>query len=244
VNRYDDAMTAPEAPDQLRGVLIDAIRAGRDAERTILAALDPVERDAPAEDGGWSAKDIQAHLSAWRQRQSARLAARREGRDADPEPALETDEVNAVIHAERADWPWDRVLADADSTAGSLSGEIRSASDETLAIDRVIGSIMGDGPEHALAHLPPLAARVGQADIVRDLAAGVATMIDGATLPARPAAFARYNLACFHAKEGRLDEARSLLRLALPDQEELRTLAPTDDDLIALRDEIPTLIAG
>ena len=41
----------------------------------------------------------------------------------------------------------------------------------------------------------------------------------------------------------RLD-ARDLLRLALPGQEELRTLARNDDDLIALRDEIPALAVG
>ena len=39
-----------------------------------------------------------------------------------------------------------------------------------------------------------------------------------------------------------LDNARVFLRLALPEDEELRTLAPTDDDLLALRNEIPSLI--
>jgi len=231
-------------PAGLRTILIDGIQACRDAERTILSALDPVERDAPARDGGWSAKDIQTHLSAWRQRQTDRLAAKREGRDDASQTTIETDEVNAIIHAERAEWPWDRVMADADSTAGSLSAEIRSATDDTLADERVIGSIMGDGPEHALGHLPPLAERVDRGDVVLDLAAKVAAMVDLSTLPARPTAFARYNLACFHAKAGRVDEARSLLRLALADQEELRALAPTDDDLIALRDEIPAIIDG
>jgi hypothetical protein len=62
--------------------------------------------------------------------------------------------------------------------------------------------------------------------------------------PPRSAAFAHYNLACYHALGGRLVEARALLRLALPDQEELQGFAPADDDLIALRDEIPDLIAG
>jgi hypothetical protein len=69
-------------------------------------------------------------------------------------------------------------------------------------------------------------------------------LIDRGGWPSRPAAFARYNLACFHALGGRLDLARVLLRQALPADEELRALAPTDDDLIALRDEIPTLAAG
>ena len=39
----------------------------------------------------------------------------------------------------------------------------------------------------------------------------------------------------------RLDEARALLRQALPADEELRDFAPTDDDLIALRPELEAL---
>jgi hypothetical protein len=50
------------------------------------------------------------------------------------------------------------------------------------------------------------------------------------------------NLACFRALGGRLGTARALLRLALPADDQFRTLAPTDDDLLALRNEIPSLI--
>ena len=60
----------------------------------------------------------------------------------------------------------------------------------------------------------------------------------------RAAAFARYNLACYAALDGDLDRARDLLRLALPGQDELMEFAPKDDDLIALRDEIPALAVG
>ena len=69
-------------------------------------------------------------------------------------------------------------------------------------------------------------------------------MLDRGVWPDRAAAYARYNLACFHALAGDLDAARALLRLALPGQAELLDLAPTDDDLIALRDEIPALAVG
>jgi hypothetical protein len=49
------------------------------------------------------------------------------------------------------------------------------------------------------------------------------------------------NLGCYDAWGGRLDEAWSLLRQALPAEEDLRRHAPTDDDLIALRPELETL---
>jgi len=228
----------------LRSALIGGLRACRDAERAIFAALDPATRDTPGPDGGWSAKDNLAHLSAWRQRQATRMAALRQGL---PEPALpseEIDETNAVFHAERAGWAWEQVTADADATAEALISEIAAASDETLADQKTLGSIMGDGPEHDLGHLGAIAAGVGMSDRVGALADRIQVMLDAGVWPDRAAAYARYNLACFRALAGDLDGARALLRLALPGQDELRTLAPTDDDLLALRDEIPALATG
>jgi hypothetical protein len=229
---------------ELRAGLVEAVQAARTAERAVFAVLDPAARDAQPAGGGWSAKDTLAHLSAWRQRQADKLAAQREG-GAEPQlPAVETDDVNAVFHAEREAWSWERVSADAEATTEALVAELWAAGDETLADPKVVGSIMGDGPEHDLDHLAQLAASVGLDAQVLGLASATRAIVDRGGWPSRPAAYARYNLACFHARAGRLDEARSLLRLALPADEALRTHAPGDEDLIALRDEIPKLAAG
>jgi hypothetical protein len=233
----------PISVPDLRAGLIDGLRAAHAVERTVLDALDPTDRDAPAADGGWSAKDIQAHLAAWRRHQADKMAARRTGVEDPDIPATETDATNAIIHAERADWTWEQVLADSTAATELLLAEIEVADDDTLGIDRTVGSIMGNGPEHDLAHLPPLAARAGREEALEGLAATVAAAVARGGWPARSAAFARYNLACYHALGGRLDEARDLLRLALPASEELRGFAPTDDDLVALRAEIPDLAA-
>ncbi len=226
----------------LRASLIDGLRACRDTERDVFAALDPVARDAPGADGAWSAKDDLAHLSAWRRRQAAKMAAIRAG---DSEPALpggdDLDATNAVFHAERAAWEWDQVDADADASTDELIAEVHAADDQTLEDQKIIGSIMGNGPEHDLGHLGPIAATVGLEDRVLQLAELTRSLIDGGDWPDRSAAYARYNLACYHALGGRLDEARSLLRQALPAEEDLRKHAPTDDDLIALRPELEAL---
>jgi len=235
---------ADRQPSGIRAGLIEALRNTRAVERDVLAGIDPARRDAPAADGGWSAKDTLAHLSVWRQQQINRLVARREGREEPPLPAAEIDDINAIFHRERADWAWNRVAVDAESTADGLMAEVAAASDETLADAKMVGLIMGDGPEHDLGHLGQLASSDALRARVLDLADTTRAIIDRGGWPARAAAYARYNLACFHALGGRLDVARSLLREALPQQEELRTNAPTDDDLIALRDELPTLAAG
>ena len=137
-----------------------------------------------------------------------------------------------------------RSLADADATTDDLVAEIEAATDETLALPRISGTIMGNGSEHTLTHLTPIAARAGLESRTLELADAITAIIDRGGWPSRAAAFARYNLACFHALSGNLDVARSLLRQALPEDEELRGFAPADDDLIALRDEMPALAAG
>jgi hypothetical protein len=230
--------------EKLRTGLIDGLRASRAAERAIFDALEPAQRDAPGFDGDWSAKDVQAHLSAWRQRQSDRMLAQRGAGDAPAEPDITMDQVNANFHAERADWPWDRVAVDAEATAEALIAEVAAADGTMLADPDVIGPIMGDGAEHDLDHLARVAAVVGMGSRVLDLADTTLAILDRGGWPSRSEAYARYNLACFHAKAGNLDVARSLLRQALPAEAALRANAPVDDDLIALRDEIPALADG
>ena len=228
----------------LRAGLIEALEETRSVEREVFAALGTADRVGPGADGGWSNKDILAHLSAWRQRQADKLGARREGRADAPDSGAAIDEINAGIHAERAGWPWDRIVADAESTAEALMSEVSNAAIDTLADPKILAAIMGDGPEHDLGHLSPIAARVGLESRVLGLAERTLSILERGGWPARPAAVARYNLACFYALRGDLDAARSLLRQVLPEQEELRTLAPNDDDLLALRDEIPSLVDG
>ena len=231
------------AATDIRRALVETLRAARATERTVFEAFDAADRDTPPADGEWSPKDIQAHLGAWRRHMSERLAAIREGRP-EPEGGGETDATNAVIHAERADWPWDRVAADAEASAADLVAEIETADDATLAVDRTVGSIMGNGAEHTIIHAGSVADRVGLGSAVADLSGQIESIVDRGGWPPRSAAFARYNLACFHALAGRLDEARRLLRIALPAEQDLRDFAVEDSDLVALRDELPELERG
>ena len=227
----------------IRRGLVETLTAARATERIVFGAFHAAERDTPPADGEWSPKDIQAHLGSWRRHMIERLAAIREGRP-EPEGGGETDATNAVIHAERANWTWDHVKNDADATVDALVTEVEAADEATLAVDRTVGSIMGNGAEHTIIHVGSVADRVGLGSAVMELAAEVEAIVDRGGWPSRSAAFARYNLACFHALAGRLDEARALLRVALPAEQDLRDFAPEDSDLAALRDELPELERG
>jgi len=80
-------MVSPDADGQtpLHDDLVEMLSATRDAEHELYAPLPPDVRDAPARIGEWSAKDVLAHLAAWRSIEARRLAsgmATAEGTDA------------------------------------------------------------------------------------------------------------------------------------------------------------------
>ena len=200
----------------LRAGLIESLRACRDAEREIFGALDPATRDAPGPDGGWSAKDHLAHLSAWRSRQATRWPPRaRAATTRACRPRCSTRPTRSSTPSE----PTGRGTRSTPTPMPPLDAfiaEIAAASDEALHDQKVLGPILGDGPEHDLGHLGAIAAGVGMSDRVRALADRTLAMLDSGDWPNRAAAYARYNLACYHALNGDLDEARALLRMALP----------------------------
>ena len=103
---------------------------------------------------------------------------------------------------------------------------------------------MGNGAEHSIIHVGAVAERVELGSAVAELSPRIEAIVDRGGWPPRSAAFARYNLACFHALAGRLDEARALLRVALPAEADLREFAQEDADLAALREELPELAKG
>src|SRR3954452_6895369 len=229
-------MTDDAPAEPITASLIEALSTSRDTEREVFATVDPGARDHLGSGDEWSAKDHQAHLGAWRRRQVEKMTALRTGTPDPGLPALDVDSSNVIFHAERSDWSWEQVYADAEVSSDLLMGEVAAAGDSGLVDSDLLLTVMGNDPGHDLEHLMVVPGAVGVEGQVLALADALDALIESGGWPSRPAAYARYNLACFHALGGRLDAARGLLRRALPEQEELRELAPKDDDLLALRD--------
>ena len=104
---------------------------------------------------------------------------------------------------------------------------------------------MGDGPEHDLAHLGAIAATVGMSDRVRDLADRTQAMLDDGVWPDRAAAVRPLQPRLFRGPRRRPRRAPAAsCAWPCPDRTSCSDLAPNDDDLIALRDEIPALAVG
>ena len=235
-------MTAPQ-DDPLVAALVDQLSSMREAERDVFGALDPAVRDRPMRPGDWSPKDVQAHLTAWKRIQTERMRAARRG-EAFVADARETDELNAALQAERADWDWAAIVEEADATSDGLEGEIRAAGSQVLKeTEGLVGRIYGNSAAHALTHFAWLVqAGVGVDEKrVADFLDEHERHLGTARLPDADRGVALYNLACAHAVAGRLDRARPLLRDAFAARPDLAEFAKEDPDLVELGAELATL---
>jgi hypothetical protein len=226
--------------------LIDMLEATRAAEHDLFGALPPERREAPGADGGWSAKDVWAHLAAWRSIEARRLeaAVRGEGGASgdDPAPDDPLDASNARLQARFADWSWAAVEREADASVDALIDVIGRSSREMLCeCDGTVAGIGANGANHAIGHLPDIAAQAGNLARVDTLATETEAILRRNHLPPRDAGVILYNIACHRALAGELDEARRLLRDAFARRHDLLQSATEDPDLVALSDQLSSL---
>lgn len=231
------------AGDPLVVALVEQLHAMRDAERDVFDSLAPVVRDRPMRPGDWSPKDHQAHLTAWKEIQSDRVRAAIRGETL-ADDARETDERNAELQARRAGWSWDEIVREADEVSERLEADIRAAGPGLLlATDRLVGRIYGNSAAHALTHFAWLAAAGIGVDEARlgAYAEDHERHLIAAPLPDADRGVGLYNLGCAHAVAGRLDRARTLLRVAFQLRPDLAEFGKEDPDLAELRDELSSL---
>jgi len=229
---------------RLQDDIVATLRAARAAERDVIAVLPEAVRLAPGPDGGWTPKDIQAHLTLWKARQAERHAAARRGEAIEAAAEEDLDALNAELHASRAGWSWEAIAAEADEVTDQLIGEVEATDlDILLTNERLLGGTMGNGASHALEHLPALARAHGTEERVLALARDVERIVRASAFPDPDKGAFLYNQACYHALGGRLDEARALLPDAFRLRPDLTEWAQQDSDLEALRSELQALAA-
>jgi len=238
-------MTQAPTTTTLQDDLIAMLRATRLAERDLFAMLDEEAVMRPSTVGDWSAKDVQLHLAAWRGIEARRLDATRRGQPFDPsDPPLDApvDESNAALHAQHADLSWADAEREADASVDALLGAIGQSSTEMLCeCHDSIAGIGVNGVNHAIAHLSDVAGLAGGQQRYDVLARQVEAVLHRGHLPPRDAGVLLYNIACHYAMGGQLDEARRVLRTAFAQRHDLVEIASDDEDLLAIRDDIPSL---
>jgi DinB superfamily len=230
--------SASAAASPLHADLIEMLAATREAERDLFALLDPAVRDAPRRIGEWSAKDVLAHLAAWREVEVKRLRGEPDG----TAPDESDDDANARIQAERAGWTWEQVVAAAESSIDELAAAIGDTSAQALAeSDGLVAGIGSNGANHAMSHLSDVAGLADGGARFGAFAQRIQEILERGHLPDRDAAVMIYNLGCHYALSGDLPAARRLVGDALHRQPDLLEWATQDPDLSAIRDEIPGL---
>jgi hypothetical protein len=233
------------AQETLPDDLAATIEASRRVERDLFGSMDPVVRARPIREGDWTPQDHQAHLTAWKNRQADRFEAAREGRELPRRISEdETDAINAELQAQRAGWPWDELVREADESAFRLMDGIRATSATVIESDeRLLGGTFGNGLLHTLTHMRWLREAGTGIDQVRLRAfadeAEKLARADGFSLGIRSESL--YDLACFHVLDGRPGVAKPLLVEAFRGRPDLVDYAPTDPDLTTLADELPEL---
>jgi hypothetical protein len=235
-------------PSPLQADLIEMLKSARAAERDLFGMLTSEQRDEPNTVGNWSAKDVLAHLAAWRAIEARRLEAtiRGETDEAPGDPARDEpiDESNAKLREQHAPWTWDEVDRKADASVEALIAAIsRSSTTALCECDGTVAGIGANGANHAMAHLIDVAHLAGAQDRFDTLAQAFEEILSRGHLLPRDSGVILYNIACYQALAGDTDDARRVLRAAFRHRHELLETAKEDPDLAALSDELEMLAA-
>lgn len=229
--------------------LLQVIADARVKERELVSAATDTPADA---DGSWHVKDHLAHAAWWRDRDGLLIEAVRTG--SPPPPAVgsreegtqeaEEDRQNAVIYEIFRDKPLAEIRDFASSSWDRFEDAVEACTEEDLSRshpyapnERIWQTVTGI-PYHTGEHLTYVYQDSGDDSRLeathrwlRDIYAAVAP-------DARHRANADYNLACFYAKRGRVEEALPLLRDSLEGNDQLREWAGKDSDLDAIRADL------
>ncbi len=146
--------------------LLERIRAGREEIAALWADLTPDEMQRPGMHGGWSVKDVVAHLIFWERRMLEHVPKLLAGFQF---PPMELDALNAQVYAENRDRPPDDLLAEFGDLFPAVIVGVEALSDADLA--RRVGALDGaalwqyvadNTCGHYEEHLPDLRAWVAQ----------------------------------------------------------------------------------
>jgi putative heme iron utilization protein len=233
----------------LHADLVEMLEVTRAAERDLYAALAADVRDSPASIGEWSAKDVLAHISAWRAIEARRLEARAgvasTEQVADPELDDPIDESNALLHAQHADWAWEAVDFEADASVEALIAAFGRSSTDILCEcpDGIVAGNGANAANHSMAHLSDIASLAGWLERYDAFAQQLEAILARGHLPPRDSGVMLYNIGCHHALSGDLDQARRLMRSAFAHRHDLLESALEDSDLVVLNTELVELAA-
>lgn len=243
---------ARAASADLKARLVGTLREGQRVQMGYVEFLSVEERVAKGTPARWAAKDLVAHLTAWKARRLRQLEAVTRGEAADVLPIQQT---NDATWEELAGRTWEAILAEEARVTAALVALVEGMSEaDLLAPDRYPSLpfqpaalvAMRPGYAHVIQHLAEHAIEAGDLAGAIALRQGAATALD--VFPEFPelAAAPHYNLALHYVTTGQPEQALAELRRALTWNPALADSARDDAGLTALRGDarFNVLVAG
>ena len=227
---------------ELKSQVIDLLQLAHGTEQALMDGTPEAEREVSGTPSRMSVKDLVAHVSAAKQRETLRLAVAADGGtpesdDHDPEQ----------IFNDQQHRPWADIQAEAEQAINALVGQVERFTQEDLTDSRrypwlqgrpLVAEILGYGLWHPVSHLAEWYRRHGQLPTLVSL---YQTLLDSLPHDLQAAlgqdASSLYNLAGVYGVLGQVKPALQLLSAALELNPELRPELRDDPDFDALRAE-------
>lgn len=202
------------------------------------AELEALCSDGPPDPSGkWRPKDHLSHMAYSRDREAELVDAVRAGRELPPE--LEDGWQDRHYEATR-DRPAAEVIAGARRSWELLESAIEACTDEDLERPRPYapaGRKLADGSpaDHLAAHLFWCHMEAGDEEAAEAVLRWAQDLSSRTSTDPRAHAVGAYNLACFYARTGRVEDAMPLLRESFEGAPDLKDWSHKDPDLDPIR---------
>lgn len=224
-------------------LLLDLLRQAHSRQNAFFQQRPPAELAIIGTPACWSARDHMAHLTFWRQRLALHLQTiLRQQASAMPDDA---EHLNPIVFQQHRYRPWPDTLSASDQAYGELLALSAQLKEEDLTTGTGLNWLPAGAPlytafmgycyEHTQQHLAQYLLDRHEQTGALEIYESWASLVSAAEAPEPLHGSILYNLACFYATHGRLEQARTLLQQAFTLQPETRTLALTDPDLLAFR---------
>ncbi len=226
----------------LKSQVIDLLQFAHAEEQALIDGVPEAEREVSGTPSQMSVKDLVAHLTAAKQRETLGLAVAADGGtpesdDHDPEQIFNDQQYR----------PWDDIQAEAEQAINALVGQVERFTQEELTDSQrypwlhgrpLVAEILGYGLWHPVSHLAERYRRQGQVPHLDRLYHSLLDALphDLQAVLAQDAS-SLYNLAGVYGVLGQVKPALQLLSAALELNPELRPELTDDPDFDSLRAE-------
>lgn len=222
--------------------LMVLLKLAYEEEQKLYARLDENERSSTGNLEQWSAKDIMAHIAAWKEYTVSDITAALRGKN--PEVRGDLDKINAAIYEENRNKSWEDILTHLERVYKSSIECVRAVPHEKMIDPNTLPwqegrplwrIIAGNGYMHPVTHLAEYYFRRGDDNYAVELHEQAADLTAELTNSPDWSGIVKYNLACCYALSGQHKRAINELGESLKLNSDLTEWSREDPDLASIR---------